>query len=92
MKPTNQEIARKLRQHASDLARSGNNLYRVRAFRQAAMAVLGLPQELAILVANDGAQALERLPGVGKSLATTIIDYLDANRQADEQSAFPLCS
>ena len=39
MTPTNQEIAQKLREHASELARNGDNLYRVRAFRQAAMAV-----------------------------------------------------
>ena len=39
---TNQQIARKLREQATELARGRNNLYRVRAFRQAAMAVLGL--------------------------------------------------
>jgi DNA polymerase (family 10) len=76
MTPTNQEIAKKLREHASDLARKGDNLYRVRAFRQAAMAVLALPEEVAILVATNGPKALERLPGVGKSLASTIAGYL----------------
>jgi DNA polymerase (family 10) len=76
MSPTNQEIARKLREHATELARNGDNLYRVRAFRQAAMAVLALPEEVSALVAASGPQALERLPGVGKSLATTIVGYL----------------
>ena len=33
---TNHDIARKLREHASQLARGGDNLYRVRAFRGAA--------------------------------------------------------
>jgi DNA polymerase (family 10) len=79
MTPTNQEIARKLREHASDLARNGDNLYRVRAFRQAAMAVLALPREVAELVASGGGKALERLPGVGKSLAATIAGYVTAN-------------
>jgi DNA polymerase (family 10) len=78
MTPTNQEIARKLREHATELARGGDNLYRVRAFRQAAMAVLALPEELATLVAADGQRALERLPGIGKSLAGTIAGYLNA--------------
>ena len=30
---TNQDIAKRLREHASELARTGDNLYRVRAFR-----------------------------------------------------------
>jgi DNA polymerase/3'-5' exonuclease PolX len=74
---TNHEIARRLREQASQLARGGDNLYRVRAFRQAAMAVLALPREVSDLLAADGRRALERLPGIGKSLAGTIADYLN---------------
>ncbi len=73
---TNQEISRKLREQAAELARHGDNLYRVRAFRQAAMAVLALPEELTTLVESGGVGALERLPGVGKSLAATITRYI----------------
>lgn len=76
MTPTNQDIARRLREQATELARAGDNLYRVRAFRQAAMAVLALPEEVSSLVQKDGSRALERLPGVGKSLAATIAGYL----------------
>jgi holliday junction DNA helicase RuvA len=72
---TNQEIAQKLRQHATELARAGSNLYRVRAFRSAAMAVLGLPREVADIVARGDAKSLERVPGIGKSLADTIARY-----------------
>jgi DNA polymerase (family 10) len=75
---TNQDIARKLREHASELARTGDNLYRVRAFRQAAMTVLSLPEELSAILAASGTQGLEQLPGVGKSLASTIAGYLAA--------------
>jgi DNA polymerase (family 10) len=78
MIPNNQEIARKLQEHASELAHKGDNLYRVRAFRQAAMAVMALEQDVAVLVAADGRDALERLPGIGKSLAETIAGYLNA--------------
>lgn len=46
MLPTNHQIARRLRQQATALARGGDNLYRVRAFRQAAMTVMALPMEL----------------------------------------------
>jgi holliday junction DNA helicase RuvA len=73
---TNHQIAKRLRQQAMELARGGDNLYRVRAFRQAAMAVLALPEEVSVLVAAEGRDALERLPGVGKSLARTIVGYL----------------
>ena len=69
---TNQEIARKLRDHATELARTGHNLYRVRAFRSAAMAVMGLTHEVADLVATGKARLLEQVPGIGKSLAETI--------------------
>jgi Holliday junction DNA helicase RuvA len=75
---TNHEIARKLRERASELARGGDKLYRVRAFRQAAMAVLALPEDLSALVAAEGRRALEQVPGIGKSLAGTIAGYLNA--------------
>jgi DNA polymerase (family 10) len=69
---TNAEIARELRTRATDMARAGGNLYRVRAFRQAAMAVLALPESVSQLVAAAGPKALERVPGIGRSLADTI--------------------
>ena len=77
---TNRQIALRLRKQAMELARGGTNLYRARAFRQAAMTVLGLPEELSVLVATKGERALERLPGVGESLAETIASYLSATK------------
>jgi DNA polymerase (family 10) len=76
MLPTNDDISRKLREHASSLASRGENLYRVRAFRRAAVTVLALPEEVATLVTTRGPQALEQLPGIGKSLAETIAAYV----------------
>jgi DNA polymerase (family 10) len=46
------------------------------------MVVLALPQELTAIVESGGVQALERVPGVGRSLATTIADYLSSLRAA----------
>jgi holliday junction DNA helicase RuvA len=74
---TNQQIARKLRTHAAELAHNGDNLYRVRAFRQAAMAVMGLPVEVNDLLAASGRIALEQTPRIGKSIARTILDFLE---------------
>jgi DNA polymerase (family 10) len=75
MMPTNQQIAQRLRYQANQLARTGENLYRVRAYRQAALTVLALPEELATLLATNQ-QALEQLPGIGKRLAKTLASYL----------------
>ena len=85
--PTNQEISRKLREHANSLANSGGNLYRVRAFRQAAMAVLALPEEAASLVTTNGQRALEQFPGIGKSLAETITNYVLSELQLNPVAA-----
>jgi holliday junction DNA helicase RuvA len=69
---TNGDIAKRLREQATELARSGDNLYRVRAFRQAAFAVMSLENEISQLVTTGGAKALESVPGIGKSLSRTI--------------------
>jgi len=71
---TNEEISTVLRRQATVLSRSGSNLYRVRAFRQAAMAVLMLPTAVTEILASAGRGGLERIPLIGKSLADTIID------------------
>lgn len=84
---TNEQIARKLREQASELARGGDNLYRVRAFRQAVMTVLSLPEQLSALIALSGPQVLERLPGIGKSLAATIAGYLTEDGQSSGVAA-----
>jgi DNA polymerase (family 10) len=88
---TNEDIARRLREQASDLARGGDNLYRVRAFRQAAMAVLGLVDDVSTLVTAGGPKALERVPGIGRSLADTIAAIVqDGNaRPADGRRRHP---
>lgn len=75
---TNSDIARELRTRAANLSRSGENLYRVRAFRQAAMSVLALPQEVGALVAAGGPRALAGVPGIGRSLADTIVNLAAA--------------
>lgn len=67
---TNDQIARRLREHARTLADRGDNLYRVRAFRQAAMAVLGLREPLAECLARTGS-----VPGVGASVAQTLAAF-----------------
>lgn len=77
---TNAELVQRLRQHAAELARAGDNLYRVRAFRQAALVLSGLPEEIEQIVGRDGGKSLEDIPGIGRSLAQTIIRYVQRHQ------------
>lgn len=72
--PSNPEVARQLRQAAATLAAQGANPFRVRAWRQAADTVAALPRNLAEIIAEGGAAALEALPGIGDSLAHVLLD------------------
>ena len=65
---TNEEIAAQLRRHAAELASRGENLYRVRAYRQAALTVMGLNQP----VADLGREGLLQIRGIGEGLAETL--------------------
>lgn len=79
MPVTNQDISRKLREQARALAHSGDNLYRIRAYRRAAMAVLTLPVELSSIVESRGREGLAEVPGIGRKLADTITELLKMN-------------
>ena len=72
---TNETIADQLRRHAAELARGGDNLYRVRAFRQAALTVLSLPEPVTDILAARGRTGLADVPGIGRSLAEVIDVY-----------------
>ena len=86
---TNTEIARQLRTYATDLARGGDNLYRIRAVRQAAMAVLGIREPVEQLLANRGRPALEAVPGLGRSLAETIANYVETGEWVPSELSRP---
>jgi DNA polymerase (family 10) len=87
MHPTNQQIADQLRAHANTLSRSGGNLYRVRAFRQAAVAVLGLLRPVNELLAEKGRAGLTGVPGIGDSLAETIDEFVSRGQWAPRTRA-----
>lgn len=68
----NRTIAKRLTEHANFLYRRQENLYRVRAYRRAAQVVLGLDRPLADLLAEEGRDGLETLPGIGSHLSFTL--------------------
>jgi DNA polymerase (family 10) len=68
----NQTVAQHLSRHARELERESGNLYRARAYRRAALVMMGLDQPVEKLVAEQGLAGLRNLPGVGDHLSETI--------------------
>jgi DNA polymerase/3'-5' exonuclease PolX len=65
-------IAQKLLDYASYLGLRHASLYRVRAYRRAAMTILGLDRPVEEIVAAEGRKGLEALPGIGRHLSATL--------------------
>lgn len=70
--PTNAEIADALDRVADLLEAQEANRFRVRAYREGARTVRARGESIAELLGSGGRQALEELPGIGKSLAAAI--------------------
>ncbi len=68
----NQEIARIFNEIADLLELKGENPFRIRAYRRAAMQIEGLPKDVSQLKEEE----LTRLPGIGQDLAGKIREYL----------------
>lgn len=68
----NHTIVRHLLDAARQIEKQGGNLYRIRAYRQAAINIMGLDQEIEDLLKEGGKKALREVPGVGQHLAETI--------------------
>ena len=76
----NQAIADKLRELADLLEQQSANPFRVSAYRRAALSVAACDRSVAELAANEGLKGLERLPGIGRSIALAIREMLDTGR------------
>ncbi len=74
---TNAEIADILEQIADLLELEGESPFRIRSYRRAADTVRAYPEELANLHVQG---RLTEVPGIGKSLAQKIAEYLDTGR------------
>jgi putative hydrolase len=93
---TNEQIAKRLRDHALELEKEAANLYRARAFRTAAGVLLMMTRSVREVFEDAGRAGLVRLPGIGKGLAYTIegllrtgefrtIRPIDAEREPNRQ-------
>jgi hypothetical protein len=76
----NQAIAEKLRELADLLEQQNANPYRVGAYRRAARTVTGQEEPLADLAGREGLEGLDRLPGIGRSIALAIQEMLRTGR------------
>lgn len=83
---SNQEVAERLDAQADRVAEHDENPYHVMAYRRAAQTLRELPRPVVEILAEEGRQGLERLPGIGQSLARRIERILD---QAESEPRLP---
>ena len=76
----NAEIARRFEEVAWLLEEQGANSYRVQAYRHAADTLRHLQRSVADLVYAEGVEGLQRLPGIGESLARSIRELVLTGR------------
>lgn len=80
MPVNNLNIADIFEQIADILDIQGSNFFRIRAYRQAARQLRGMPEDIALYVANG--QDLSELPAIGCNLAAKIIEILETGHCA----------
>lgn len=78
---SNQDIGRLLREISAYLEMEGV-AFKPRAYEKAAEAVEGSEASVAELFAEGGLKAVETLPGVGKSIAEKIAEFIETGRVA----------
>jgi Holliday junction resolvasome RuvABC DNA-binding subunit len=72
---TNKEIANILRD-ISKLLEINSIPFKPRAYLRAAQSLENLSEDVSLIYKNGGLKALEKIPGVGKSIAAKIAEYL----------------
>jgi len=78
----NAKVARMLREVADLLHQQQANPFRVSAYRRAAQTVDTLAEDVDVLAAREGIDGLVALPGIGRSLASAILEILRTGRWA----------
>jgi hypothetical protein len=79
MKANNKVVAEALRDAAALFAQQDANQFRVSAYRNAARTIEELPEDVADVAAR-GAEALDALPHIGKSIASAIVQLTTTGR------------
>jgi len=82
---SNQQVADKLLECATLLEQQQANPFRVRAYRRAAESVARSPEDVYTILSSEGRPGLDRLPGVGPSIAAAIEELLRTGRWSQLQ-------
>jgi len=72
----NNQIAMKLQEMSDLLEQQGANPFRIKAYRQAAITLTDLGQDVADILQREGSKGLESLPGIGRGIATAIAEIV----------------
>jgi DNA polymerase (family 10) len=80
--PINPQIADRLREAADLLAGQQANPFRVAAYRRAAATIAALEEDLGGLLAREGIEGVDALPGIGPVLAAAIVEMVRTGRWA----------
>ena len=75
----NRALAELLIRKAHELEGRDDNLFRIRAYRRAAEAVLGVDRPVQDIIAEAGPGALRNLPGIGSRLGRKILNLVQAS-------------
>ena len=73
----NQAIAQKFFRTAALMEVRGDDPFRLRSYRNAAEAIEVWPTPLEEIVAKEGVDGLQTIPGVGKAIAGKVVELLD---------------
>ncbi|MEU4258691.1 DNA polymerase/3'-5' exonuclease PolX [Streptomyces fradiae] len=83
MSRANEEVEAVLQEYADLIAISGGEGFRARAYEKAARAIGGHPAD----VAGMGVEGLREIPGVGRSIAAKVVEYLRSGRIGEVERA-----
>lgn len=78
--PSNDQIAEVLERISDLLEVQGGSTFRVRAYRKAARTVRETEDPLVIIVDHEGIEGLEKLPNIGKSISSVILEFIHNGR------------
>lgn len=72
----NSEVARVLAQVAGLLEFRNENAFKVRSYSMAAETISGMSKPVAEIAAQGGAEELQKIPGIGKSISAQIVEII----------------
>ena len=72
----NSEVARVLAQVAGLLEFRNENAFKIRSYSMAAETISGMSKPVAEIASQGGAEELQKIPGIGKSISAQIVEII----------------